>query len=687
LFDLESQEQFVSRDVEFVESEYPFAGNFDTTPNTTFAPSLQDDDVVLDEEKLDEQADLGEEILNSDQDEHPSGDSGGEEAEVESQITSELVLENEVELTSQHAETTELLGRGHKHKIPSTRLRDCITHTVQKMSPSSHLPAPSSSSGTAYPIAHYANLENFSLVHRAYLAGLDHDKEPTTYTQAVKDLKWREAMKSEIQALENNGTWTITHLPPGKKTLGCKWVYKVKHNSDGTVERYKARLVILGNHQVEGVDYDETFAPVVKMVTVRTVLAVAAVKNWELHQMDVHNAFLHGDLQEEVFMKPPPGFHTTRPGMVCRLHKSLYGLKQAPRCWFAKLSTALKAYGFKQSLSDYSLFTLQQQGSILGVLVYVDDLIISGNDHAVISTFKTYLHTCFHMKDLGTLKYFLGVEVARSPTGIFLSQRKYALDIVSEAGLLGCKPVPTPIEQNHRLALANGRILDQPDKYRRLVGRLIYLCFTRPELSYCVHILSQFMQQPKQEHWEAALRVVRYLKGNPGQGILLRHDSSLQLNGWCDSDWASCPLTRRSLTGWFILLGHSPISWKTKKQHTVSRSSAEAEYRSMATITSELKWLKSLLCSLGICHSQPMRISCDSQAALHMAKNPVFHERTKHIEVDCHFIRDEIVKDHIRPTYVPSNTQLADILTKALGRSQFISLLGKLGIHNPHAPT
>ncbi|XP_045821697.1 uncharacterized mitochondrial protein AtMg00810-like [Trifolium pratense] len=312
---------------------------------------------------------------------------------------------------------------------------------------------------------------------------------------------------------------------------------------------------------------------------------------------------------------------------------------------------------------------LQQQGSILVVLIYVDDLIISGNDHAVISTFKTYLHTCFHMKDLGTLKYFLGVEVARSPTGILLSQRKYALDIVSEAGLLGCKPALTPLEQNHHLALANGRIIAQPDKYRRLVGRLIYLCFTRPELSYCVHILSLFMQQPKQEHWEAALRVVRYLKGNPGQGILLQHDSPLQLNGWCDSDWASCPLTRRSLTGWFILLGPSPISWKTKKQHTVSRSFAEAEYRSMATITCELKWLKGLLCSLGISHNQPMQISCDSQAALHMAKNPVFHERTKHIEVDCHFIRDEIVKDQIRPTYVPNNTQLADILTKALGRS------------------
>lgn len=179
------------------------------------------------------------------------------------------------------------------------------------------------------------------------------------------------------------------------------------------------------------------------MVIVRTVLVVAATKNWELHQMDVHNTFLHGDLEEEVFMKPPPGFRSTQSGMVCRLHKSLYGLKQAPRCWFAKLSIALKAYRFQQSLSDYSLFVMQQRDSFLVVLVYVDDLLISGNDHTAILAFKTYLHTCFHMKDLGTLKYFLGVEVARSPTGIFLCQRKYALDIITETGLLGSKPALT----------------------------------------------------------------------------------------------------------------------------------------------------------------------------------------------------------------------------------------------------
>lgn len=297
-------------------------------------------------------------------------------------------------------------------------------------------------------------------------------------------------MQQEIEALEQNGTWTVTQMPLGKKALGCKWVYRIKHKSDGSIERFKARLVILGNHQVEGIDYSETFAPVAKMVTVRTILAIAAAKDWELHQMDVHNAFLHRDLEEEVFMKPPPGFHVQQPDMVCKLNKSPYGLKQAPRCWFAKLSTKLRRYGFIQSLSDYSLFTLQRSGLHIVVLVYVDDLIISGNDHDAIAKFKNYLHTCFHMKDLGKLKYFLGVEVSQSSTGIFLCQRKYALDIIAEAGLLGAKPAKAPMEQNHCLALAEGADFPHPEQYRRLVGRLIYLCFTIPEISYCVHTLS-----------------------------------------------------------------------------------------------------------------------------------------------------------------------------------------------------
>ncbi|XP_021769500.1 uncharacterized protein LOC110733722 [Chenopodium quinoa] len=268
-----------------------------------------------------------------------------------------------------------------------------------------------------------------------------------------------------------------------------------------------------------------------------------------------------------------------------------------------------------------------------------------------------------------------------------MCQRKYALDIITETGLLDAKPTDFPMEQNHRLALANGDLLGDVEKYRRLIGRLIYLAVTRPDLAYSVHILSQFKQSLRVEHWDVALRVVRYLKKSPGQGILLRSDSALQLEGWCDSDWASCPLSRRSLTGGFVFLGLSPVSWKTKKQPTVAMSSAEAEYRSMSACSRELKWLRRLLRDLGVRHDSGMHLYCDSQSALYIAKNPVFHERTKHIEADCHFVRDAIKEGLIKPSYVPTTLQLADIFTKALGKVKFDFLLRKLGIYNPYAPT
>lgn len=235
-------------------------------------------------------------------------------------------------------------------------------------------------------------------------------------------------------------------LPRAKKALACMWIYKYKYNANGTVERPKARLGVCGNRQVEGEDYDETFSPIAKLTTVRTLLEVAAAKNWEVHQMDVHNAFLHVDLKGEVYMQMPPAFQASAPGKVCRLRKSLYGLKQAPRCWFAKLTTTLKKFGFKQSYSDYSLFTYIKGDKSLRVLIYVDDLILTGNDSTMMSKFKVYLNECFKMKNLGKAKYFLGIEIARGPEGMFLSQRKYALDITAEAGMLGYKPVLTPME-------------------------------------------------------------------------------------------------------------------------------------------------------------------------------------------------------------------------------------------------
>lgn len=277
----------------------------------------------------------------------------------------------------------------------------------------------------------------------------------------------------------------------------------------------------------------------------------------------------------------------------------------------------------------------------LHILIYVDDFILACNDPATMYSFKTYLNQCFHMKDLGRLKYFLGMEVARNDSGFFVCQRKYVLDILSETGLLGSKPASTPIELNHKLSVAIGPPADVK-QYRRLVGRLIYLVNTRPELSYTVHILTQFMQSPLQPHLDAALRAVRYLKGCPGQGVFLRASNDLLITAFCDSDWVACPLTRRSLSAYFVFLGGSPVSWKTKKQQTVSHSSAEAEYRSMAFTLKEIKWLKELLLSFGVPHSALIRLFCDSKSAIHIAANPVFHERTKHIESDCHAVREAV---------------------------------------------
>lgn len=547
--------------------------------------------------------------------------------------------------------------------------------------------ASSSKGMVPYSISNYITCDRFSEKHRAFLAAIDSHYIPETYAEAVKYKEWRDAMGREIKSQEAAGTFYLTELPPGKQAIASRWIYTNKYYADGSLERHKARLVIRGDKQVEGRDYEETFAPVAKMTTIRMFLKVAAVKRWEVHQMDVHNAFLHGELEEEVYMKLPLGFQSQKKNVVCRLRKALYGLKQAPRCWFAKLTTALRGYGFSQEYADYSLFTLVRAEVRLYVLIYVDDLLIGGNDPETIKRFKGYLGECFHMKDLGPAKYFLGIEVARSPEGIYLSQRKYVLDIINECGLLAGKPVATPMAENSHLQDEDDSPLTERGRYQRLVGRLVYLTITRPELSYVVHVLAQFLNKPKEKHWDAAIRVVRYLKGSPGKGIVLSSNGDLRISAYCDSDFSACPLSRRSLSGFVVRLGNSPIAWKTKKQQTVSLSSAEAEYRAMGFTLKELKWNRELLSCFGIQHSAPMVLFCDSQAALHIAANPVFHERTKHLERDCHFVRDEIVAGGLATAKVHTSEQLADVLTKALGVSQFNYLTGKLGIRDLHAPT
>ncbi|CAA7044030.1 unnamed protein product [Microthlaspi erraticum] len=706
LYDLERNEFFTSRDVIFLEDEFPGIPDTEYVSHPVYQPDVGVDDWLL------PSLSTPSTMVNSAPPAIPSAEATpiiptttDTTVTADSLIPASVTSSPNSPVTPIEAESNatpepsspglhQLLGRGHRQRQPSVILKNFVTNTAtlrdtpSLASSTSSLGSPDSIPGTPlYPISSVLSDASFSPSHKAFIAAITAAVEPTTYNEAIRDKIWRESMKEEVCALEINKTWIVVALPPGKKAIGSKWVFKIKHHSDGMIARHKSRLVALGNRQKEGLDYTDTFAPVAKPSTVRILLNIAAAKNWEVHQMDVHNAFLHGDLEEEVYMKLPPGFEGSDPSKVCLLKKSIYGLKQAPRCWFAKLNSALKTYGFKQSKADYSHFCFIRDNIALHILVYVDDFIVAGNDLSTIYKFKAYLSEYFHMKDLGKLKYFLGIEVARNADGFFLSQRKYALDILAESGLLASKPALTPMELNHKLSLATGEPLADPQRYRRLVGRLIYLTFTRPELCYSVHILSQFMQTPLQAHWSAAIRVVRYLKGCPAQGVLLRSDSDLRVTAYCDSDWNACPLTRKSLRAYIVLLGASPVSWKTKKQKTVSMSSAEAEYRSMSFALRELKWIKRLLTAFDVSHSMPMKLFCDSQSAIYIAANPVFHERTKHIENDCHLVRDAVEEKLITTEHITTDEQPADLLTKSLPAPTFTYLLSKLGIQDVSPPT
>ena len=312
---------------------------------------------------------------------------------------------------------------------------------------------------------------------------------------------------------------------------------KIKYKSNGSVERYKARLVAKGYTQQEGLNYTVTFSPVAKMVTVKLFLALATVQGWTLHQLDVNNAFLHGDLHEEVY------------------------IWFSARQWYSKFSTTLLQHGFLQSKVDYTLFTKQTGASFMELLVYVDDILIVNNDPQDVVDLKVVLDKQFKLKDLGNLKYFLGLEVARSEKGISLCQRKYALEVINDVGMLGCKPVKTPMEVNLKLNKDEGELLNDAGIYKWLIGRLLFLTISRPDITYSVHRLSQFMSKPREPHLKVAYRVIQYLKGTLGQGLFFPSQSSLHIKSFANANWAACIDSRRSITSYCLFLGDSLISW------------------------------------------------------------------------------------------------------------------------------
>ena len=523
--------------------------------------------------------------------------------------------------------------------------------------------------------------DGMTAIHYAYMVKVLEVPEPTIFEDAMGNAEWESAMDEEMDALDANKTWELVDLPAGKKPIGCKWVYKVKRNSDGSVSRYKARLVAKGYAQEYGIDYEETFSPVAKMSTVRCVIALAASKGWSLHQMDVKNAFLHGDLHEEVYMEQPQGYvHPQYPQKVCKLVKALYGLKQAPRQWFEKISGYLISIGFQVSPADPSLFVRKSAHGMIMLVLYVDDLILTGDSVVEICEIKQQLGSRFEMKDLGELRYFLGIEVIRSTDGIWLMQRQYALDMLSRFGMTGCKPITTPLEVNGKLTQDGGELIDDVTMYRCMVGSLIYMTITRPDLSYAVGLVSQFMQSPRKPHLDSVRRIMRYVKSTIQYGLFYAYGSDLHLSGYTDADWAGSPYDRRSTSGYSFTLGSGAVSWSSKKQPTVALSSTEAEYRGAALAACEIDWLCTLLHSLDIVVDYVVVLYCDNMSSIKLSSNPVFHARAKHIEVHYHFIREKVIAGEIDLQHVSTTMQVADIFTKSLGTEKFQQFRNSLGV-------
>ena len=518
--------------------------------------------------------------------------------------------------------------------------------------------------------------------------------EPTTIEEATnchEKTKWTEVMDKEMKSQKDNEVWELTVLPPGKKAIGSKWVYKVKTGSEGRIERHKARLVAQGYNQKYGSDYDETFCPVVRLESLRTLVALSTQRGLELHHVDVATAFLNGTLQEEVYMKQPKGYEKKgEEHLVCKLRKSIYGLKQSPRCWNTALDSHLKKMGFIQSKSDPCIYTSaggeDEEGDeeVFYIGVYVDDILLAGRDETKIQEVKRELSLKFDIKDLGKLRFFLGISIIQKPEEkeTWMGQPAYMERLLMEHGMTDCKPVGTPVDPGRHLVKATEEeeAVDQ-QLYQSLVGSLMYLstCI-RPDIAYAVGILARFSSKPNRTHWMAAKRVLRYLKGTTSHGIIFRGEEPGKCLGYSDADWAGDREDRKSTSGYLFQIAGGPVSWRSKKQDSVALSTAEAEYVALSSAAQESVWMRRLNSELGNPPEGPTTIFEDNQSTIAMAKNPQFHGRAKHIDIRHHFVREQVSDGTIKLTYCPTGEMVADMLTKGLPQQPFCVLRERAGV-------
>ena len=509
--------------------------------------------------------------------------------------------------------------------------------------------------------------------------------EPVTVSEALNSkhaVQWQDAINSEYNSLMKNDTWELVPPSKDKKVIGSKWVLKVKRNENGNVDKFKARLVAQGYSQTYGIDYEDVFSPVAKYSAIRTLLALANAYNFEVHQLDVKTAFLNGIIDHDIYMSQPEGFvNPDKPNHLCKLKRSLYGLKQSARCWNSTLDTFLRSCGYKRSNADSCIYIKQVnntdgEANLCILAIYVDDILCMSNDIKFLTAEKSLLCSEFEIVDYGEVNYILGMSIKRDRENRTLSigQSRYTKEILRKFGMENCKPVSTPIETGKRFQSSQDNDeLFNINIYQQAVGCLTYLSTaTRPDIAVAVNKLSRFMSKPNQEHWSGVKRIFRYLKGTLDFGLKFSVDEgNLQLIGFSDADWAGDIDTRHSTSGYIFQIGNSTISWCSKKQITVAKSTTEAEYVSLALAAQEAIWLRSLLSDLGQKVTSPTNIFEDNQGAIQLAKNPKFHNRTKHIDVTYHFIRERVNSDEISVTYCSTNEMKADIMTKGLSKVLF----------------
>ncbi|GJY38382.1 retrovirus-related pol polyprotein from transposon TNT 1-94 [Tanacetum coccineum] len=464
--------------------------------------------------------------------------------------------------------------------------------------------------------------------------------------------------------------------------ITLKWIYKVKLDELGGILKNKARLVARGYCQEEGIDFEESFAPVARLEAIRIFLAFAAHMNMVVYQMDVKTAFLNGNLREEVYVSHPYSFvNPDNPNHVYKLKKALYGLKQAPRAWYDMLSLFLISQDFSKGLVDPTLFIRKEGKELLLVQVYVDDIIFAASTPELCDLFAKIMCSKFKMSMMGKILFFLGLQISQSPRGIFINQSKYALESLKKYGFDSCDPVDTPMVEKSKLDEdKEGKAVD-PSHYRGMIGTLLYLTASRPDLQFAICMCARYQARPTEKHLHAVKRIFRYLRGTVNRGLWYPKDSSIALTAFADADHAGCQDTRRSTSGSMQFLGDRLVSWSSKRQKSAAISSTEAEYIALSGCCAQVLWMRSQLTDYGFGFNK-IPMYCDNKSDIALCCNNIQHSRSKHIDIIFHFIKEHVENGVIELYFVNTKYQLADIFTKALDRERIEFLINKLGMRS-----